>query len=74
MNLKNEHGQSVLARNSLGERKVEMKAISMYRTVNILAPSRGSSTRICIAMPKTEYLKKVSVMIDLKFGTRCLMK
>ena len=45
MNLKNEHGQSVLARNSLGwksleERRVEMKARIMYKTVNMLAPSR----------------------------------
>ena len=80
MNLKNEHGQSTLARNSLGwksleERRVEMKARIMYKGVNMLAPSRlcdlfqnvnknsdynsrGSSTRICIPMPKTEYLKK----------------
>ena len=80
MNLKNEHGQSVLARNSLGwksleERRVEMKARIMYKTVNMLACSRlydifqnvnkiadyilrGSSTRICIPMPKTEYLRK----------------
>ena len=45
MNLKNEHGQSVLARNSLGwksleERRVEMKARIMYKTVNMLAPSK----------------------------------
>ena len=82
MNLKNEHGQSVLARNSLGlgwksleERRVEMKARIMYKTVNMLAANRfsdlfqnvnkitdynlrGSSTRVCIPMPKTEYLKK----------------
>ena len=80
MNLKNEHGQSALAHNSLGwksleERRVEMKARIMYKAVNMLAPSRlcnlfqnvnknsdynlrGSSTRICIPMPKTEYLKK----------------
>ena len=80
MILKNEHGQSVLARNSLGrksleERRVEMKARTMYKTVNMLAPNRlcdlfqsvnkitdynlrGSSTRVCIPMPKTEYFKK----------------
>ena len=29
---------------------------------------RGSSTRVCIPMPKTEHLKKVSVMMELKFG------
>ena len=45
LNLKNEHGQSVLARNSLGwksleERRVEMKARIMYKTVNMLAPSK----------------------------------
>ena len=47
MNLNNEHGQSALARalNSLGwklleERRVEMKARIMYKTVNKLAPSR----------------------------------
>ena len=44
-NLKNEHGHSVLARNSLGwellqKRRVEMKARIMYKTVNKLAPSR----------------------------------
>ena len=80
MNLKNEHGHSVLARNSLGwelleKRRVEMKARIMYKTVNKLAPSglcdlfqnvnkindynlRGSSTRVCIPMPKTEFLKQ----------------
>ena len=45
INLKNEHGHSVLARNSLGwklleKRRVEMKARIMYKTVNKLAPSR----------------------------------
>ena len=45
MNLKNEHGHSVLARNSLGwelseKRRVKMKARIMYKTVNKLAPSR----------------------------------
>ena len=35
---------------------------------------RGSSTRLCIPMPKTEYLKKVSVMMELKFGSRYLRK
>ena len=88
MNVPNEHGQSVLARNFLGwksleERRVEMKARIMYKTVNMLAPNRlcdlfqnvnkitdynlrGSSTRVCISMPKTEYLKKVSVKMELK--------
>ena len=42
MNVKNEHGHSVLARNSLGwelleKRRVEMKARIMYKTVNKLA-------------------------------------
>ena len=80
MNLKNEHGHSVLARNSLGwelleKRRVEMKARIMYKTVNKQAPSRlcdlfqnvnkindynlrGSSTRVYIPMPKTEFLKQ----------------
>ena len=45
MNLKNKHGHSVLARNSLGwelleKRRVEMIARIMYKTVNKLAPSR----------------------------------
>ena len=43
MNLNNEHGQSALALKSLGwklleERRVEMKARVMYKTVNELAP------------------------------------
>ena len=80
MNLKNEHGQSALALKSLGwklleERRVEMKARMMYKTVNKLAPSRlcdlfqnvneitdynlrGSSTRVYIPMPRTEFLKQ----------------
>ncbi len=45
LNLNNEHGQSALALKSLGwklleERKVELKARMMYKTVNKLAPSR----------------------------------
>ena len=45
MNLKNEHGQSVIARQSLGlitlkERRSQMKAKLMYKTVNGLAPQR----------------------------------
>ena len=45
MNLIGEHGQYVLAHNSLGwklleERRAEMKARIMYKTVNKLAPSR----------------------------------
>ena len=45
MNLKNEHGQSILARKSLGwvtleERRAQMKARLMYKTVNGLAPQR----------------------------------
>jgi hypothetical protein len=45
MNLKNEHGQSVLARKSLGwvtleERRAQMKTRLMYKTVNGLAPQR----------------------------------
>ena len=96
MNLKNEHGQSVLARNSLGwksleERRVEMKARIMNKTVNMLAPNRlcdlfqnvnkisdynlrGSSSRVCIPMPKTEYLKKSFCYHGDKFGTRYLRK
>ena len=80
MNFKNEHGHSVLARNSLGwelleKRRVEMTARIMYKTVNKLAPNRlcdlfqnvnkindynlrGSSTRVYILMPKTEFLKQ----------------
>ena len=42
---KNEHGQSILARNSLDwisleERRAQMKARLMYKTVNKLAPHR----------------------------------
>ena len=45
MNLKNEHGQSVIAQKSLGwitlkERRTQMKAKLMYKTVNGLAPQR----------------------------------
>ena len=45
MNFKNEHGQSILARASLGwtsleERRTVMKARLMYKTVNQLAPQR----------------------------------
>ncbi len=45
MNLSNEHGQSILARNCLGwttleERRAEMKAKLMYKTMNTLAPQR----------------------------------
>ena len=45
MNFKNEHGQSILARNSLDwisleERRAQMKARLMYKTVNKLAPHR----------------------------------
>ncbi len=43
MNLSNEHGQSILARNWLGwttieERRAQMKAKLMYKTMNTLAP------------------------------------
>ena len=43
MNIRNEHGQSILARTSLGwtspeERRAVMKAKLMYKTVNQLAP------------------------------------
>ena len=45
MNLSNEHGQSILARNCLGwttleERRAQIKAKLMYRTMNTLAPHR----------------------------------
>ena len=45
MNFKNKHGQSILARTSLGwtsleERRTVMKARLMYKTVNQLAPQR----------------------------------
>ena len=45
MNLKNGHGQSVRAPNSIGwklleERKTEMKARFVYENVDKLAPSR----------------------------------
>ena len=45
MNLKNEHGQSVIARKSLcwitlKERKTQMKAKLMYKTLNGFAPQR----------------------------------
>jgi hypothetical protein len=78
MNFKNESGQSLLARNSLGwieERRAQMKARLMYKSINKLAPQRlsnlfqnsntmydydlrGSSTRLCLPKPRTEYLKK----------------
>ena len=45
MNLNNEHGQSILARKSLGwvtleERRAQLKARLMYKIVNGLAPQR----------------------------------
>jgi hypothetical protein len=45
MNFKNESGQSLLARNSLGwitlkERRAQMKARLMYKSINKLAPQR----------------------------------
>ena len=80
MNFKNESGQSLLARNSLGwtnleERRVHIKAKLMYKSINNLAPERlsnlfqnsntiydydlrGSSTRLCLPRPKTEFMKK----------------
>ena len=80
MNYKNESGQSLLARNALGwinleERRAQMKARLMYKSINNLASERlsnlfqnsstiydydlrGSSTRLCLAKPKTEFLKK----------------
>ena len=79
MNLNNEHGQSILARKSLGwvtleERRAQLKARLMYKIVNGLAPQRlceafrkvneiheyelrGSSTKLHIPRPKTEFLK-----------------
>jgi hypothetical protein len=49
MNFKNEHGQSILACNSLGwislqVRRAQMKARLMYKTVNGLAPQRLCET------------------------------
>ena len=80
INFKNESGQSLLARNSLGwitleERRAQMKARLVYKSINKLAPQRlsnffqnsntmydydlrGSSTRLCLPKPRTEYLKK----------------
>ena len=80
MNFKNESGQSLLARNSLGwinleERRAHIKAKLMYKSINNLAPERlsnlfqnsntiydydlrGSSTRLCLPRPKTEFMKK----------------
>ena len=48
MNFKNESGQSLLARNSLGwitleERRAEMKTRLMYKSINKLAPQRLSN-------------------------------
>jgi hypothetical protein len=45
MNFKNESGQSFLARNSLGwitleERRAQMKARLVYKSINKLAPQR----------------------------------
>ena len=74
MKLKNEHGQSVLARNSLGWKSLEERKLKKARIMYKTAPSRlcdlfknvnkindynlrGSSARVCIPMPKTEYLK-----------------
>ena len=80
MNFKNESGQSLLARNSLGwikleERRAHIKAKFMCKSINNLAPERlsnlfqnsntiydydlrGSSTRLCLPRPKTEFMKK----------------
>ena len=48
MNLSNEHGQSILARNcldwtTLEERRAQMKAKLRYKTVNTMAPQRLSN-------------------------------
>ena len=48
MNFKNESGQSLLARNSLGwinleEHRVHIKAKLMYKSINNLAPERLSN-------------------------------
>jgi hypothetical protein len=49
MNCKNEYGQYLLARNSLGwitleERRVQMKArLNMYKSINKFAPQRQSN-------------------------------
>ena len=65
-----------------------MKARIMYKTVNSRLYDlfqnvnkindynlRGSSTRVYIPMPKTEFQKpKISVMMELKFGISYLMK
>ena len=84
MNFKNESGQSLLARNSLDwtnleERRAQIKAKLMYKSINNLAPERlsnlfqnlfqnsnkvydydlrGSSSRLCLPRPKTEFMKK----------------
>ena len=80
MNFKNESGQSLLARSSLGwtnleERRAQIKAKLMYKSINNLAPERlsnlfqnsntiydydlrGSSSRLCLPRPKTEFMKK----------------
>ena len=77
MGLKNEHGQSAIALKSLGwmtleERRAQLKAKLMFKTVNGLAPQRlcdifknvaeihnynlrGSSTKLYIPKPKTEF-------------------
>ncbi len=90
MNYKNESGQSLLARNALGwinfeERRAQMKARLMYKSIKNLAPERlsnlfqnsstiydydlrGSSTRLCLPKPKTEFLKKVSATMGLTSG------
>ena len=80
MNFKNDSGQSLLARNSLGwinleERRAQIKAKLMYISIKNLASERlsnlfqnsnttydydlrGSSTRLCLPRPKTEFMKK----------------
>ena len=79
MNFKNESGQSLLARNSLGwitleERRAQMKARLMYKSINKLAPQRlsnffqnsntmyydlrGSSTRLCLPKPRLNRISK----------------
>ena len=78
MNFKDVSGQSLLARNlldytNLEERRAQIKAKLMYKSINNIAPERlsnvfrhsntiydydlrGSSSRLCLPRPKTEFM------------------
>ena len=82
MHLQSILARASLGWTSLEQRRTVMKARLMYKTVNQLTPQRlcnifqlsdtvnnynirGSST---IPRPRTEFLKKVSVIVGLNYG------